>query len=100
MSKLQRITLAGKILWRVLFWSGLVSVIAGTGFGALYANNQGQVYLIVGLGFIFLGMALMVTGVLVSQVRIRIQKDRQSNVKDGKMLTLRFVFCRRRACPM
>lgn len=76
MSKAQGMTLAGKILWRVLFWSGLLSVMAGTGLGTSYVNNviQGQAYLFVGLAFIVIGMALMATGVLVSQGRIRIQK--------------------------
>lgn len=79
MSKAQGMTLTEKILWRVLFWSGLLSMITGTGLAITYVNNvtQVQAYLIVGFTFIVLGMALMATGYLVSQGRIRIQ-NRQS----------------------
>jgi len=76
MSKAHVMTLAGKILWRSLFWSGLFTMGIGTGIANSFLNNvvQGQAYLIIGFAFIVLGIALMATASLVYQGRIRIQK--------------------------
>jgi hypothetical protein len=77
---LERMTFAEKIVWRVLFWSGLFSMIAGTGFANSFINNavQGQSYLIGGFAFIVLGIALVATGYLVYLGRIRIQRNKET----------------------
>ena len=77
MFKTQGMSSRVKILWRVLFWSGIFSIMAGTGLGTAYVNNivQGQTYLVFGFAFIVLGIVLMATGYLVSLGRMRIQKS-------------------------
>ena len=77
MFKTQGMSSRVKILWRVLFWSGIFSIMTGTGLGTAYVNNivQGQAYLVLGFAFIVLGIVLMATGYLVSLSRIRIQKS-------------------------
>lgn len=77
---LTRMTFAEKIVWRVLFWSGLFSMMAGTGVANSYVNKvvQGQSYLIVGFAFIVLGVTLVATGYLVYLGRIRIQGSKET----------------------
>jgi len=64
MTKTQRTSLRVKILWRALFWSGIFTVMIGTGVASKYGNSvvQGQTYLILGFATIILGIALMATG--------------------------------------
>ena len=75
MSKTQFMTLPEKIIWRVLFWAGILSLMFGTGLATAYVNNavSSQAYLISGFAVIFLGVGLMATGYFVSQGSIRIQ---------------------------
>jgi len=55
--------LASKILWRFAFWSGLLTMEAGTFVVYKFANNvvMGQVYLFVGFTLVILGIALIGT---------------------------------------
>ena len=79
MSQTQRTNLPEKIIWRVLFWAGILFLIFGTGIATAYVNNDvsSQAYLIGGFAAIFLGVGLMATGYLVSQGRIGIQNRKR-----------------------
>jgi hypothetical protein len=63
------------MIWRVLFWAGILSLMFGTGLATAYVNNDvsSQAYLIGAFAVIFLGVGLMATGYFVSRGRIRIQ---------------------------
>jgi predicted membrane channel-forming protein YqfA (hemolysin III family) len=73
MLKTQGMPLKVRVLWRALFWSGIVALIIGTGLSTAYINDvvQSQVYLFLGFAVIIFGVALMTIGYLVSQEKIK-----------------------------
>jgi hypothetical protein len=74
------LTFMQKIMWRVCFWSGIISFILGTGVTSSYtnSNHHNQFYLISGLAVIFLGIALMSTGYLIYQGKIKIGRSKET----------------------
>ena len=66
---MHNLTFMERIIWRVLFYLGVISIFIGTGI----ASWHNQSYLIGGLSVIVLGIALMATGYLIYQGKIRIQ---------------------------
>jgi drug/metabolite transporter (DMT)-like permease len=81
-SRLQ-ITFTEKIMWRVLFWSGLLLVILGTSLASytiVYVNTGTTVHpgLVIGVALIILGAVVMAAGYFVSQGRIRIQRNKET----------------------
>jgi len=79
MSNTQCTTLSEKIIWRILFWAGILSLMFGTGLATAHVNNavSSQAYLIGGFAVIFLGVALMASGYFVSRGRIKIQNRKR-----------------------
>ena len=63
-----------RIIWRVLFYSGIISIVLGTGI----ASWHNQSCLIGGLTVIALGIALMATGYSIYQGKIRIQRGKET----------------------
>jgi putative Mn2+ efflux pump MntP len=61
-----------RIVWRVLFWSGIFTVLIGVGVANSYVNNafRDSLYLTGGLLLIVLGAAFMVAGYLRSKGKI------------------------------
>jgi drug/metabolite transporter (DMT)-like permease len=79
-SRLQ-ITFMEKIMWRVLFWSGLLLVILGAplaSYTIVYVNTDTTVHphLVMGVALIILGAVVMTAGYFVSQGRIRIRRNK------------------------
>jgi len=63
-----------RIIWRVLFYSGIISIVLGTGI----ASWHNQSYLIGGLTVIVIGIALMATGYSIYQGKIRTQRGKET----------------------
>jgi len=74
---MQNLTFMERNIWRVLFYSGVISIFIGTGI----ASWHNQSYLIVGLAVIVLGIALMATGYSMYQGKIRIQRGKKNKTE-------------------
>jgi hypothetical protein len=74
---MNNLTSIERIMWRVLFWSGIISVMLGTGIASWYTNSfyHNQFYLIGGLAVIVLGITLMATGYSINQGKIKIHRQ-------------------------
>ena len=68
------LTFIERIIWRVLFYSGIISIFIGTGI----ASWHNQSYVIGGLIVIVLGIALMATGYSIYQGKIRTQRGNET----------------------
>lgn len=55
-----------KIVWRIVFWLGIIALLFGVGLSA-YRNQE---FLIAGLAVISLGIVLMGIGYLISLGKI------------------------------
>jgi hypothetical protein len=71
---MDNLTFMERIIWRVLVYSGIISIIFGTGI----ASWHNQSYLIGGLTVIVLGIALMATGYSIFQGKIKIQRGKET----------------------
>jgi hypothetical protein len=58
--------LRAKIVWRIVFWLGIIALLFGVGLSA-YRNQE---FLIFGLAVISLGIVLMGIGYLISLGKI------------------------------
>lgn len=78
---MHNLTFMERIIWRVLFWSGILSIMLGTGIASWYANriSHNQSYLIGGFTVIVLGIALMATGYSINQEKIKIKRGKETN---------------------
>jgi len=59
-------SLRAKIIWRIVFWLGIITLLFGIGLSA-YSNQE---LLIFGLAFISIGIVLMGIGYLISLGKI------------------------------
>ena len=81
MPKNQELSLTAKVIWRVLFCSGIFALLFGVGIATAYINNivQSQIYEFIGFTVIFLGIVFMAIGYLVSEGKIKISKGQQNS---------------------
>jgi uncharacterized membrane protein len=61
--------LKAKIIWRIIFWLGMITLLFGIGLSA-YRNQE---FLVIGFAVIFLGIVFMGIGYLISLGKIKIK---------------------------